>query len=222
MPGGENLAVGDRLEPSFGLMDIGDGFDNLTVFPCVVWFWRRSQETATLHRIPLWNKDTGCTHDRTMGVDNLHTLSLGVYAFFCQFLIHMCFSCDVWETRETTEEARIRMSVYRMEHDLKTFYRREKRRGVNHSVEVQHITPGMFGTKATPCFNLKAGEANHFLPFVRWVITQHSAKLEQVDLLVQACDSLLRIQDLTREHPCVFPQAAILEFHNECYRHLRV
>ena len=80
----------------------------------------------------------------------------------------------------------------------------------------------MFGTQASPCFNLKAGEANHFLPFVRWVITRHSAKLEQVDLLVQACDSLLRIQDLTREHPCVFPQAAILEIHNECYRHLRI
>ena len=222
VPGCEHLAVGDRLEPSFKLMDVGDGFDNLTVFPCVVWFWRRSQETLTLHNNPLWNEETGCTHERTMGVDNLHTLSLGVYAFFSQFVIHLCFSYDVWETRETTEEARIAMSVDRMEMDLKDFYRMDRKRGVKHSVEVQSVTPGMFGTKAKPCFNLKAGESNHFLPFLRWLITQHSAKLPQMDLLVQGCDSLLRIQDLTRKHPCVFPQAAILEFHNECYRHLRI
>ena len=221
-PGGEVLLPGDRLEPSFELMDVGDGFDNLTAFPFVVTFWRRSEETLALHRNPLWNEETGCTHDRVMGVDNLHTLSLGVIVVFCQFVLHLCFSWDVWGTRETTEEARIAMSVERMVHDLKIFYRDERAKCVKHSVELRNATAGMFGTHSAPCFGLKAGEANHFLPFLSLLIHRYSALLPTVPLLKQGCESLMRIQALTKQYPAVFPASAQQEFHNECYRHLRI
>ena len=114
------------------------------------------------------------------------------------------------------------MSVDRMVHDLKWFYRHERARGVKHSVELRNATPGMFGTQNAQSFGLKAGEANHFLPFLRWLIHRYSAKLPTVPLLLQGCDSLVRVQELTKQYPAVFPAPAIQEFHNECYRHLRI
>ena len=75
------LKAGDRLEPSVALPDIGRQFDNLTLFPFPVTFWRSSEQTWVYHRLPLWSERAGFTHDLAMGVDWLHTLSLGVYQF---------------------------------------------------------------------------------------------------------------------------------------------
>ena len=75
------LEFGDRLEPSPEVLDGGGGVDSLTVFPVLVTFWRASLETIALHRNPLWNPDTGATHDKIMGVDSLRTFALGVYLY---------------------------------------------------------------------------------------------------------------------------------------------
>ena len=88
---GTVLEVGDRLEPSRELLDVGDGFDLLTVFPVLVTFWRASLETIALHRNPLWNPDTGATHDKIMGVDSLHTFAIGVFLLYCQHVTFICY-----------------------------------------------------------------------------------------------------------------------------------
>ena len=77
------LAKGLRLEPSREVLDIGEGFDSHSVFPLLVTFWKRSEETFTRHRNPLFSRRSGFTPE-CLAVDGLHTLSLGVY----QFLLH--------------------------------------------------------------------------------------------------------------------------------------
>ena len=50
------LEAGDRLEPGPGLRDIGDGFDQLTVFPATITFWRVGSETLARHRNPIFDE----------------------------------------------------------------------------------------------------------------------------------------------------------------------
>ena len=96
-----------------------------------------------------------------------------------------------------------------MKADLKAFYRLEKVAGVSHAVEVQDITPGMMGTANSPTLNLKAGEPNHFLPFVVVLLKRHRAGVPLAELLVQAGEPLLRVQALIRQYKTVLPDAAI-------------
>ena len=147
--GGQALLKWDRLEPSMTCMDIGQGFDSLVTFPTDVTFWRSSAQTSAVHRNPLWSEELGVTHDRVLAIDDLHTLALGVYAFFCSFLILLCFKADVWETREATEEARIARSVDRMKPELADCHRGLRRQG-HRPTEIQELCPSMFGTASSP------------------------------------------------------------------------
>lgn len=79
---GEELRRGDRLEPSPELLDIGSAFDDLNLFPIRVVCWRSSKSHIVQHKNPFWNEAIGCTPDRHLGVDPLHTMALGVVAFF--------------------------------------------------------------------------------------------------------------------------------------------
>ena len=79
VPGGVQLLTGDRLEPSFELMDVGDTFDSLTIFPKTVVFWRIRRNAITHHRNPLFDKGLGVTPERVLGIDGLHTLALGTF-----------------------------------------------------------------------------------------------------------------------------------------------
>ena len=73
------LEPNDRLEPSRVVQDVGD-FENL-VPPFRATFWRAAKDTVTRRRNPLFSVGTGLDFER-MGIDVLHTLSLGVYHVF--------------------------------------------------------------------------------------------------------------------------------------------
>ena len=62
----------DRLEPSMGLMDVGK-FEDISVFPKVVTFWRQSGSKRTYHRNPLLDDQLG-TSLSIFGIDSLHTV----------------------------------------------------------------------------------------------------------------------------------------------------
>eukprot|EP00969_Alexandrium_andersonii_P363509 15462118-Alexandrium_andersonii.AAC.1 len=79
------LERGDRLEPSPYLPNVAD-FDQLQAPATVVW-WRRSCETLTRHRNPLMSPVTGI-EPKTLGIDWLHALSLGVFLNYCTHLTH--------------------------------------------------------------------------------------------------------------------------------------
>jgi hypothetical protein len=56
------LLAGDKLEPSRGVPDIGEGFDKATAPVETVW-WRPSNETKTKHRNPIYDPNLGITVD---------------------------------------------------------------------------------------------------------------------------------------------------------------
>ena len=59
-----------------------------------------------------------------LGGDYLHTYALGTVAFFLSHIVHLCFALDVFETRQGSEEVRIKMSVNRMRAELYDYYNR--------------------------------------------------------------------------------------------------
>ena len=205
------LKAGDRLEPSVTLPDIGRQFDNLTLFPFPVTFWRSSEQTWVYHRLPLWSERAGFTHDLAMGVDWLHTLSLGVYHFFLLFCIHQMFQLDLWNTRESTEQGRIGASVDCIRRELTVYYRNRSASGIK-VTQITDMSWTSFGTKYSQSCSFKAAETNHFMPYLHQKLVQFQALLPNGNSLVEASSALLVCSDLIHEYPSVFPTQAVQDF----------
>ena len=82
-----NLKVGDRLEPCNLLVDVGEQFNSLTEFPRTVLFWRPSEQTLCLHHCPLFDPLLGLSPTRSIALDTLHTLNLGVMNSLCKEVV---------------------------------------------------------------------------------------------------------------------------------------
>ena len=75
------LLKGDRLEPSTVLPDVGM-FGTLRIdpaLPITVIFWRVGEETLARHRNPILDPALGVSVVRSIAIDTLHTLHLGVF-----------------------------------------------------------------------------------------------------------------------------------------------
>eukprot|EP00959_Pyramimonas_sp_CCMP1952_P213367 4464025-Pyramimonas_sp.AAC.1 len=73
---GTHLEIGDRVEPSVDLSDIGK--INVMALPFVITFWRaRLCGTSVLdsvqHRCPLFSAALSSSPSRTLAIDSLHT-----------------------------------------------------------------------------------------------------------------------------------------------------
>ena len=179
---GTLLKKGDRLEPSASIPDVGAGFDDISIFPHMATCWRVRNQTWVYHRNPLWSDRNGFTHDNVMAVDWLHTISLGVSQFFIMFVIHQLFSVDAWETKEGSEEARIARSIDRIRAELSLHYGEQ----TGNITEITDLSTNAFGTAYSPSCSFKAGETNHFMPYLHKLIVQHGDKLEHGAALTQA------------------------------------
>ena len=215
------LLKGDRLEPCDTLPDIGS-FDALTHFPTKVLFWRRSAETITHHRNPLFAPETGVSPDRAAALDWLHTLSLGVFQTYCSYVIQQLFRIDAWRTLETTEHGRISMSIYRLSAEL-TAWQREQRSKGRDITEIRHLKPETFGAASSPKFDLKGGETNFMLELLVPILPRFRAGLgDSAAALEDAGGQLLGILALVRRYPVFFPANAIQRFHDHAYRYLSI
>ena len=87
------LQKGDRLEPSDQLPDVADFETQAT--PCVVVFWRSTNETTTRHRNPLFDAAIGITV-QSLKVDSLHCLALGVWQVVLSAIIAAMIDHDVY------------------------------------------------------------------------------------------------------------------------------
>ena len=90
------LLAGDRLEPHPKMPDVG-AIDNFKAVPIELLFWRRSCETMTRHRNPLFDEDLGITAEETFVPDWLHALSLGVYQRIISWVWHKLFEINVFD-----------------------------------------------------------------------------------------------------------------------------
>jgi hypothetical protein len=118
------LLVGDRLEPSPWLPDVGD-FENVNLFPCRILFWRTANEYLTRHRNPIFSIELGITTVRSITVDTLHCIYLGVLLVWCRHMVWILIVANIWVAAGTMEEI-VELSALAIRNDLKNFYRRHR------------------------------------------------------------------------------------------------
>lgn len=116
------LVQGDRLEPSRFLPDPGN-FEGITQFPMPVVFWRRSLETMSRHRNPIFQADLGVTPMRSLTIDALHAVFLGVMLAFAKHALWFMLEQGVWAKRATTDET-VEVSALVITSQLRGFYRK--------------------------------------------------------------------------------------------------
>jgi len=83
------LRKDDRLEPHWLLMDVADFGTNIREFPTTVLFWRPLMNSICTHRCPLFDAALGITPKRSIALDLLHTLHLGVMLVWCNIALGM-------------------------------------------------------------------------------------------------------------------------------------
>jgi hypothetical protein len=74
-----------------------------TAFPLDVVFWRRSRESLTRRRNPIFNRSYGVTAERSLTVDVLHALNLGIMLALVKFVVWFFLDAKLWGDHGTVE-----------------------------------------------------------------------------------------------------------------------
>ena len=90
------LIVGDRLEATPTMPNVATFF-SINEYPASVLFWRPSSDTLTRRRNPLFDSSLGITVHRSLTIDVLHDLYLGVMNIFCHFVVWWMIGKHIWE-----------------------------------------------------------------------------------------------------------------------------
>lgn len=174
---GTPLRSGDRLEPNDGLADVVEFF-NLATFPIRVCFWRRSEETLVHHSNPLWDEGLGVTPARSLTVDVLHTLHLGVFQQWCKHNVWLLLESSAWQKTSTTMEERHKQNVLCIRNELDNWYKdRHKEKPEEFLTRVHDLTVKMFGSRTDPAMKLSGTETWGFLLFLVNALEMHKAHL---------------------------------------------
>ena len=200
------LKAGDRLQPSRSLLDIS-ALDTAKEFPLDVVFWRSKPEDAIRFRCPIFGGAAGITV-RSLCVDELHTMHLGVFQDYILAVFWSCIKADLWRPlrRSDNSEDQVRHdSVLGMKGELfgpHGWYASQKREFPNRPChELQELTVDMLGTPAHPKLHAKAAESGTLCRFARYLAERHREKLASADALISAGDGLVGYLDATRGKP---------------------
>ena len=162
------LLTGDRLEPSRLLPDVSllaeiDLSHGRTI---TVIFWRRSNESLAKHRNPIFDSDLGITPKRSMTVDTLHCLYLGVFKTWCcvviwNFVTRNCYA------RVGTADENLGSSIMVFHRLLMQWYeaRAQSRPGEN-LTRLADLVPKMLGSTNERKIKVKAAECWGMLLFL--------------------------------------------------------
>ena len=210
------LLKNDRLEPSSGLRDVFAFEEQPVPFRAV--FWRKSKETHAKHRNPMLSIATGI-EPNSIGIDWMHTISLGVAQFVLSFFFWALIDKNVYGIQGGAAEVQ-EMTITRLREDLDTWYENEHHRGRDHC-KVQNLMLSLLGTASKPAFKYHAAETNGVLHFAVEVATGFADKLgASARHWTQALACLQRIVNLIHDHKCVFPLPKQQEFCEQVCMHL--
>ena len=197
---GPGLQEHDRLEPSDNLPDVGD-LEKVELQPgehLDVIFWRRSRETACLHRSPLWSPDIGVTLPRVVVFDLLHNLYLGVMNDYAAVAVWKLIDSGCWGGSETNAEEAFKIAVMLFREELFAWYR-----SFHHEqlTRVTDVTTGMLGKPSKRKLKTKGAETYGVLVFlIRHAIPRHTRHLAgEARPLLDAGEALYRFVDVCRK-----------------------
>jgi hypothetical protein len=196
------LLKGDRLEPTPRLQDVAK-FETQAV-PCTVTFWRKTEETSTKHRNPLFDRAIGIGV-QTLKVDSLHCLALGVWQVVLSAVLAAIVAHDIYGAEAagaTTIESKRQHTFQALAKELAQWM--AKRRNEFTLVQSELALP----------LRLKGGEAKTLLHFMAAkledglsrALGEGKAMLRALKALVQnydcisAADSHLWTQAAQEEH----------------------
>ena len=156
--------MGDRLEPSAGLADVG-AFE-IAPLPLSVVFWRPSAETSAKHRNPLFVEHLGTGPRDLITVDILHALFLGPMNLFVKIALWNILESGVYGSMGDQQE-RLANSILALRNALMNFYKRHDRENKGATLtRCSDLTPKMLGTPADQKCKTKGAETWGILLFV--------------------------------------------------------
>ena len=155
---GASLKIGDRLEPSYELPDVGNLIDLDPVPPKTIIFWRLANEDQTRHRNPIFDRSIGVTPRRSLSVGLLHALYLGVLHTWCRTSIWKLIERGAYGHVGTQPEL-IAIAANVIRSNLMIFYGKyQEDHPLSNLTRVSDLTPSMIGTFGDQKLKTKAAE----------------------------------------------------------------
>lgn len=190
------LEKGDRVEPSEAVADVGEISD--LALPVRLTFWRRSAETATRHRNPLF-KDPKVASVDLFAVDELHCIHLGIYNFFVAATFSRVVDANIFQVSATNQETKRTLNVARLRAELMAWYTLRRREHPEEPVyPLQDLPNAMFNHST---IKSKAAETGSLVPFAVDLLRRFGDKLVRGLELRSAGEALLRYHVVTRNSP---------------------
>ena len=157
------LEPGDRLEPCMEVQDVGRAAFAAMDFstPRRVLFWRCSAQNLARHRNPLFDQELGLTPHRSLTVDLLHALFLGVMLAHCKLVVWFLIGAGQWGLVGTLQEQFLH-AVVAMRQSLQSFltaYRISSRAaGETGELTKVRLKPSVLGSQTEPNLKTKGAE----------------------------------------------------------------
>jgi len=159
------LKEGDRLCAGLGLEDVADVM-LLTVFPVSLVFWRPAYETLARNRNPIFDRELGVTVCRSLTIDLLHCLYLGIMLAFCKTLVWDLITSGFWVSRGAAEEV-LENSCLVIRHQLRAFCTRHARDRPSEPItRISNFRKKRLGDNADRKLKTKGAETWCFLLFL--------------------------------------------------------
>ena len=178
------IKTGDRLEVGADVVDVGK-FDVIDSFPISCIFWRPANETLTRHRNPLFDFHAGISPLRSLALDTLHIVYLGIMNVYCRVAVWYLLQSPAFAGPGATDEA-LQTAVMAFAFELQEFY---KTYAKAHPEEVltrcTDFTMKMVGTRDGPKLKTKGGETFGILIFVLELLDRYKAKLDHDGIRLQ-------------------------------------
>ena len=193
-----------------------------------VTFWKRTRETFTRRRNPLFDPRLGISVWRSVTIDLMHTLHLGVMSTFCKFAI-MKIITDHIVCRMPTIEETLSNSVIVLAQHWKLWKTNFKRQNPGIKMSGFRFDAKIIGAAGTPKMNLKAAQTWYFLLWLIKYLSEVSHRMDQGDKVLAAARAMQTLVNTIRDSPMRMPRRAIqqcwdqwLMFLNNTQDHLEV
>ena len=116
---------------------------------------------AVNRRSPLFSLQ-GCSPAKTLQIDCLHTLHLGVIASFIKHTWWQSLETNLWNVPVANQASVIDLGIKRLFNDLCAWY---ETHGIPHNMRLQHLTSKMLGTHDAKLLKTKGADNAMLLRF---------------------------------------------------------
>ena len=204
------LEQNDRLEPCPALPNVG-AFEYLASLPVRIIFWRCKNETIVTHRNPLLDPGLGLTADRSLTVDLLHCLHLGVFMAYAKHVIHALLGADIRAVHETTFDEKSRVGKLALRGELQTWYKQRRRSHPDEDLtRANDLTLKMVGPPSSAKMKLSGAETWGVVLFLIDALDKYAGYLgTTAGPLREAGLHLVHIIEVCRAHEERIPFPAV-------------